>query len=160
MILQIRRNVFETNSSSTHTLTICTQDEYKAFQNGELVCVSEAWGEFDPNKYFGGKDFVSKEEVLERVKEVNKERKAEGQDEDLLYEDERFFTYVPRVEKGECQHYWEEYPQSHEYELETCLEAEDGEYYNHYSGLESYCRYFTTPSGDKMVAFGEYGYDG
>lgn len=159
MILQIRQNVFETNSSSTHTLTICTQDEYEAFQNGELVRVSAAWGKFDPDEYFGGKDFVSKEEVLERVKEVNKERKAMGKDEEPLYEDDRFFTYVPRIEKGECTYYWEEYPQSHEYCLETCLEAEGGEYCS-YSGLESYCRYFTTPSGDKMVAFGEYGYDG
>lgn len=160
MILQIRRNVFETNSSSTHTLTICTQDEYEAFQRGELVCVSEAWGEFDPQEYFGGKDFATKEEVLERVKEVNKRLKAEGNDEDLLYEDDRFFTHVPKVEKGECQRYWEEYPQCREYNLETCLESDDEDYYSCYSSLESYCRYFTTPSGDKMVAFGEYGYDG
>jgi len=33
---QIRKSIFETNSSSTHTLTICTEDEYKAFQKGDL----------------------------------------------------------------------------------------------------------------------------
>ena len=34
---QIRKNVFETNSSSTHTLAICTEDEYKEilFNYGE-----------------------------------------------------------------------------------------------------------------------------
>lgn len=33
----IRRNTFETNSSSTHSLTMCTQDEYEKWKNGELV---------------------------------------------------------------------------------------------------------------------------
>lgn len=26
---QVRRGVFETNSSSTHSITICTEDEYE-----------------------------------------------------------------------------------------------------------------------------------
>ena len=34
---QIRYGVFETNSSSTHSLTICSDEEYKKFQSGELV---------------------------------------------------------------------------------------------------------------------------
>lgn len=34
---QIRAGVFETNSSSTHSITICTQDEYDKWQNGYLV---------------------------------------------------------------------------------------------------------------------------
>lgn len=33
----IRRNTFETNSSSTHSLTMCTHDEYEKWKNGELV---------------------------------------------------------------------------------------------------------------------------
>jgi hypothetical protein len=34
---QIRYGVFETNSSSTHSLTICSDEEYKKFESGELV---------------------------------------------------------------------------------------------------------------------------
>ena len=34
---QIRYGVFETNSSSTHSLTICPDEEYKKFQSGELM---------------------------------------------------------------------------------------------------------------------------
>ena len=34
---QIRYGVFETNSSSTHSLTICSDEQYKKFQSGELV---------------------------------------------------------------------------------------------------------------------------
>lgn len=33
---QVRLSVFETNSSMTHTLTMCTDSEYKMWQNGEL----------------------------------------------------------------------------------------------------------------------------
>lgn len=37
MKIKIRRGVFETNSSSTHSLVICTVDEYKEFKNGNLM---------------------------------------------------------------------------------------------------------------------------
>lgn len=33
---QIRRGVFETNSSSTHSLTLCTVSEYEQWKDGEL----------------------------------------------------------------------------------------------------------------------------
>lgn len=34
---QIRRGVFETNSSSCHSLTMCTQSDYDRWKNGELI---------------------------------------------------------------------------------------------------------------------------
>ena len=34
---QIRKGVFETNSSSTHSITICTQKEFNEFKSGLLV---------------------------------------------------------------------------------------------------------------------------
>lgn len=36
MKVQIRPKVFETNSSSVHSLVICTKAEYDAFKNGEV----------------------------------------------------------------------------------------------------------------------------
>jgi hypothetical protein len=36
MKTSIRKGVFETNSSSTHSITICTKDQYKSFVNNEL----------------------------------------------------------------------------------------------------------------------------
>lgn len=33
----VRRNTFETNSSSTHSITMCTKDDFKKWENGELV---------------------------------------------------------------------------------------------------------------------------
>ncbi len=37
MKIQIRRGVFETNSSSVHSLTICSKEEFDKWQNGELL---------------------------------------------------------------------------------------------------------------------------
>lgn len=34
---QVRRGVFETNSSSVHSITMCTKSEYDKWKNGELV---------------------------------------------------------------------------------------------------------------------------
>jgi len=35
-VTQIRQSVFETNSSSTHSLTICSKEEFEQFKNGVL----------------------------------------------------------------------------------------------------------------------------
>lgn len=89
---QIRRGVFETNSSSTHSITICTREEFEKFENGELVC--DMWSEkLVPAASDGAED-----------------------------------CYTWDTLGGDC--------------------------------LETYVKEFTTPSGDSMVAFGTYGYDG
>ena len=36
-MIQIRQEVFETNSSSTHALAICTQEEWDKLQSGEYL---------------------------------------------------------------------------------------------------------------------------
>ena len=35
-MIQIRRNVFETNSSSTHSITLCSVEDYNAWQEGKM----------------------------------------------------------------------------------------------------------------------------
>ena len=40
---QIRRNVFETNSSSTHSITMCMKSDYDKWVAGELVW--SRWGD-------------------------------------------------------------------------------------------------------------------
>jgi len=37
MKIQIRRGVFETNSSSVHSLTICSKEDYEKWESGELL---------------------------------------------------------------------------------------------------------------------------
>lgn len=48
---QIRRNTFESNSSSVHTITMCSGDEYERWERGELYY--EKWDDC----------FVSKDDI-------------------------------------------------------------------------------------------------
>lgn len=36
--VQVRIGTFETNSSSTHSIVICTPEEYEKWRKGELLC--------------------------------------------------------------------------------------------------------------------------
>ena len=94
---QIRKGVFETNSSMTHALTICTEEEYDKWKNGELLM--DNWDE----------KLVPADEVPDDADEYD------------------YMTY-------------------------------DG-YLDYNCGLEHYSKSFTTPNGDRMVAFGYYGHD-
>ena len=40
---QIRRGVFETNSSSVHSITMCMQSDYEKWENGEFIY--DRWGD-------------------------------------------------------------------------------------------------------------------
>lgn len=97
---QIRKGVFETNSSSTHSITICTDEDYQEFIKGNLM-----YDKFD--------------EVLVPFSK-----------EDL---DSKQYRYSDFKHLGNV--------------------IDD-------IRLETYKHEFVTPSGDKMVAFGTYGYDG
>ena len=43
MKLQVRRNVFETNSSSVHSITMCTEEDFKAWKKG--LKYFDSWNE-------------------------------------------------------------------------------------------------------------------
>ena len=96
---QIRRGVFETNSSSVHSITMCSQDEYSKWERGEVLF--DKWHD----------KFVNPSEV-EEYKKDNK--------------------YAELVNEEE---YW------NDIDYETFSET------------------YTTPSGEKVVAFGYYGED-
>ena len=67
---QIRRGVFETNSSSTHSLTMCSEEEFEAWKRGEVL--------FQP---YGKKDFVSATELSESDKKKAEEDYEENKTE-------------------------------------------------------------------------------
>ena len=60
MIFQVRQGVFETNSSSTHTLTICSKDDFDKWGRGEVFWLDNDWHKLDTNK-----NFVTPEELEE-----------------------------------------------------------------------------------------------
>lgn len=120
-MIKVRRSVFETNSSSTHSITMCTKDQYEQWKNGELYW--SRWSEC----------FITKSEVEEKM---NKEREA-------------YFADYPRRTEEDF--------------LEDFLQDEGYYSFDDYSDkidMEGFHDEFTTPSGEIVVAFGYYGYDG
>ena len=142
-MLQIRQGVFETNSSSTHSLNIVTKENFDYWRNNkDVYYVGEAYGPFDAEKF--GKEFVTKDEILAMAAKLNEELSLEGDNKYPV--DDTFFT-------GNEDDDWYSDTAAKE---EGILSFEDW-YEQEY--LETYAQNFTTPSGDKMVAFGEYGTD-
>jgi hypothetical protein len=90
---QVRMSVFETNSSSTHSLTIVTAEEFNKWKEGKVA--------------FAGNKLVP----------------------------------VGTTDK------WGD-------------EAVTFDQWGEEDTLETFAQSFTTPSGDEMVAFGKYGYNG
>ena len=87
-----RRGVFETNSSSVHSITMCSDDEYNKWKKGEL--------------YFDR----CAEEFVESTEKIEKEREEEGRHTQYLTYDEfhdwdyieyETFTDVFTTPKGE-----------------------------------------------------------
>ena len=69
-MISIRRNVFETNSSSTHSITMCTQSDFDKWKNGELY-----WNRW-------GQKFITKEEYESELNKWRGEFIAENPDFD------------------------------------------------------------------------------
>lgn len=98
---QIRSQVFETNSSSTHSFCICTQKDYDAWMRGEYV--------FDHDKSTG-KYIIPKQQAIEyllnrflvaELRKAVKEKNQEKIDEQLCCFD--FYTYDYYAEKEQSE---------------------------------------------------------
>lgn len=127
---QIRRGVFETNSSSTHSLTMCLKSDYDKWVNGEVMLYT-GWGYGYPGDNCPKKNhFYTKEQVIEFEKSG-----YNPQSDNMDWNSEETEDYLRERE-------WHTY----------------GNYDNDY--LEWFEDIFTTPSGETVVAFGQYGYDG
>lgn len=63
-VIKLRRGTFETNSSSTHSITMCNESDYDKWVNGELYLAR--WGYKDKN-------FITKKEYEFELQEfINK----------------------------------------------------------------------------------------
>ena len=69
---QIRRGIFETNSSSVHSLTMCSGEEYQKWENGEVLF----W------KWEG--KFGTKEEMIKMLKVKSWLSNVDWGDEDAV----------------------------------------------------------------------------
>lgn len=134
---QIRRGTFETNSSSTHSLTICDEYEFKKWKNGELLF--DYWND----KFVERVDLTDKQKK-EAEKKYNDIKSCYYKDWEDLSDDEKSRWY-------------------NKYQLENELVDEDTKTYDDYFDelyLETFVEEYTTKNGDKVVCFGKYGYDG
>lgn len=120
---QIRHGVFETNSSSVHSLTMCSSEEYEKWENGEVL-------------YWKDKDkFGTREDIIEELKTLRYSWSKELYYPDTNWEDEDDVNDVFSDEG-----------------IETCEEFFDNEF-------ETFEQSYITPNGEKIVAFGYYGYN-
>jgi len=119
---QIRRSVFETNSSSTHSITMMMKSDYDRWHKEHLYLYRDGWGwEFSKPVE---NQLYTRDEAVEFAKR-NKYYKDKEEIDDEILKDIGFIS-------------WDD---------------EGNEY------LEGFYEEFTTPSGETIVAFGEYGYD-
>ena len=120
---QVRRGVFETNSSSTHSLTMMMKSDYDRWQTEQLYLYEGGYG-WEFNKPIKN-NLYTKDEVMKFAKN-NRYYHGEEEIDNETMRDMGFIS-------------WDD---------------EGSEF------LEGFYEEFTTPSGETIVAFGEYGYDG
>lgn len=85
MKIQIRNGVFETNSSSVHSITMCPESEFEAWKNGEYLYY------YRTDKLVKITD-IPKEE-LEYVKFVNENMNKEVNGQTIQCWDLEYLTY-------------------------------------------------------------------
>lgn len=134
---QIRRGVYETNSSSTHSLTMCSEEEFEQWKNGELL--------FDE---WGYESFVKANSLSDD------DKKYAAQDYENHKDD--FSKDWSDLSESAKEKYYSKYAK------ENNIVDEDAKTYEEWQhdDLETFVNRYTNKSGDKIVAFGKYGYDG
>ena len=133
---QIRRGVFETNSSSTHSLTMCSEEEFEAWKRGEVLF--QEWG---------SENFVS----ANKLSDYDKKKASEDYDDNK----DDFQKDWKDLSDEVKQKYYTKYAKEHDIIDE---DAKTYEQYMNEGDLETFIQRYTSKNGDKIVAFGEYGY--
>ena len=104
-MIKIRKNVFETNSSSVHTITICSLKEFNEWENGNLYY----------RKYNGS--FCTKEEIINKLEsqawftkyyEKGWLNTLSNEDFDEFVKEEEYLTYEKFCDRETCYEYYEE----------------------------------------------------
>lgn len=143
---QIRKNVFETNSSSTHTLAICTEDEYKDWQDGKLLF----------NKW--------RETFVKNSIKITKQDREEAERCYTQYKGKYYKDWSELTDAEREEYTYNHIAQQRRQEKSLSFE-EDGLTYQEFmqncnnDGLETETSHYTSPSGDKLVITCAYGYN-
>lgn len=146
----IRRGTFETNSSSTHSITMCSKSDFDRWKNGELYFLD------DDGKFYNEEERIRiiKEHIIDGKAKYNDGMKTyKGvtvpySELDKLYTEEN----LAEITDDEIKHYLDEDLDYFEVPLTY------KEWDNHLE-YEKYNDSYTTLNGETIVAFGYYGYD-
>lgn len=130
MKIKIRQGVFETNSSSVHSLTMCLENDYEKWCKGEVLLYNGYGYLSCPDENLKKGNFYTLEEAIkfEQNNKYNCNVDWNNMEEvmDLLHDNS-----------------WYDY-----------------KYYCKYSSdFEDFKSSYTTPNGEKIIAFGYYGHD-
>lgn len=130
---QIRRGTFETNSSSVHSLTMCSQSDYDRWDRGDVILFTGSGWCYPENNKPKKNHFYTKEEVIAFEKSS---KYAPSEDFDWN-DDDAVMELLHENEWYDSDYYWNNYCEEYETFEDTMV----------------------TQSGEKIVAFGYYGHD-
>ena len=128
---QIRRGIFESNSSSVHTLTICMKEDYNKWIKGK-VYLNNFYGV--SNSLYRDKEFVTRDEALHIILKSNWVPDDFPDNEDW--------------NKEEIQSY-----------IDEILEDDFIKFDNYGNDFEWFEEEYKTPLNEDIIAFGYYGHD-
>lgn len=158
MIFQMRPSVFETNSSSTHTLNISTLDDFLKFNRGEAYIIDTYSTDFQELLPERQSQIYTEEEVqdaLDKYAPIYEQK----------YKNEKWYHPIDTNMLRDAYHDGTVTDDPYDVNKERMYARDDlgimsyDDLHSTYD-LEYYEQQFTSPSGDEMVAFGLFGYDG
>ena len=99
MYYQIRRGTFETNSSSVHSLTLCSESDYERWSYGELFYEPLGKGFIEPEKILNSEEFKEME-VSKHIKDnISLFKEMAYAYEELSYDDDYWRIIDERSEE-------------------------------------------------------------
>ena len=139
-MIQIRRDTFETNSSSTHSLTMVDKSDFTEWKEGKLY--------FDDNSRF-----LTYDEVIEELK------KSKYHCNDIVCQPDFDPAKWHEYQETQDDYAFMNFNNVDEYFASEFEYYTYDEYWGHHDCYESFERTHKTKNGDEVVAFGYYGYD-
>ena len=89
---QIRQGVFETNSSSVHSITMCTENEFDDWKNGKVYRNDGWW--YDTTSHLKDKAFLTYDEAMELIKTKSWYKPIEEDDDvDEILREYEIYSY-------------------------------------------------------------------
>lgn len=156
-MITIRHSTFETNSSSTHSITMCTDSDFNRWKKGELFFCGDDGKFYDEaGRYDKIRKLILKSKIKYNYNEEN------GSITDYIYK-----GVTVSFSKMEELMTKENLDEIKDDEIMAFIDEEKGfttiplSYDDYWDTIEfeTYEENFTTPKGEKIVAFGYYGED-